>query len=254
MILKRIDTINRFWHIRELNMMSCCERDLILYKINQHLESLQAEERIKWAVRFLSKHSMLSSSFGIYSTVGLHLISCYYPNIPVILIDTGYLFPETYRFIDHLKKKMKLNLHIFRSNISSSWQEARYGKLWEQGIKGIQKYNFINKIKPMRYALKKLQVDVWFAGLRRNQSSSRKNLSIISIQNNILKFLPIVDWDDTKMDEYIKHYHLEYNPLKDQGYVSVGDVHTTIKKTSGMTDEETRFFGLQRECGLHLYN
>ncbi|ADV33568.1 phosphoadenosine phosphosulfate reductase [Candidatus Blochmanniella vafra str. BVAF] len=244
----------RFWSIKEFNALSLNEQNTILYELNQYLESLETEDRIKWAIRHLSDKCILSSSFGVYSSVSVHMMTRYFPDIPIILIDTGYLFPETYRFIDHLKEKMRLNLHVFRSNRSAAWQEARYGKLWEQGAQGVQRYNFINKVKPMKYALKTLQVEVWFAGLRRIQSDSRRGLTIINVQNNVFKFLPIIDWNDTQMHRYITQYELEYNPLWKQGYVSIGDVHTTVKKKSGMKDEETRFFGLQRECGLHCFD
>lgn len=74
----------------------------------------------------------------------------------MILTDTGYLFPETYQFIDELTDKLKLNLQVYRAKESAAWQEARYGKLWEQGVEGIEKYNDINKVEPMNRALLEL--------------------------------------------------------------------------------------------------
>lgn len=74
----------------------------------------------------------------------------------MILTDTGYLFPETYQFIDELTDKLKLNLQVYRAKESAARQEARYGKLWEQGVEGIEKYNDINKVEPMNRALQEL--------------------------------------------------------------------------------------------------
>ncbi|MBE4395171.1 phosphoadenosine phosphosulfate reductase family protein, partial [Vibrio parahaemolyticus] len=82
---------------------------------------------------------------GIQAAVMLHLVTQEKPDIPIILTDTGYLFAETYRFIDELTKKLNLNLKVYRAEQSAQWQEARYGKLWEQGVEGIEKYNKINK-------------------------------------------------------------------------------------------------------------
>lgn len=252
MIKKEINDINRIWSIEDFITLLPHQKKIMFYEINVYLESLTTVDRILWAKKYLPiQGSMLSSSFGAQSSVSLHLITRYHPTIPIVLIDTGYLFPETYRFIDLLTKKMKLNLHVFRSNQSAAWQEAKYGKLWEQGIKGIDQYNFINKIQPMQYALKKLKITTWYAGLRRTQSDSRKNLPIIDIQDGVFKFLPIVDWSDHQMYQYIDQYNLEYHPLWKEGYVSIGDIHTTSKKQCGMQDEDTRFFGLKRECGLH---
>lgn len=251
-ISNQLNKINRLWNIEDLYDVSLNKKRLVFNEINQYLESISSDDRVRWAIRYLPNPSMLSSSFGIQSSVSLHLMTRYLPDIPVVLIDTGYLFPETYRFVDQLTKKMQLNLHVFSSEKSAAWQEARYGKLWEQGVTGIKQYNLINKIKPMRRALKALKIKTWFAGLRRNQANSRKTLSIIDIQNGVFKFLPIVDWSDNQLHQYIHQYNLDYHPLRDQGYVSIGDVHTTRKKDPGMKDEDTRFFGLQRECGLHV--
>lgn len=248
----QLNRINRCWNIEELRSLESSELRFVLNDINYYLESLDLHNRMVWAEKYLPKLFILSSSFGIHASVSLHFMTNYYSNISIVLIDTGYLFPETYNFIDQLTKKMKLNLHVFRPNISAAWQESRYGKLWKQGIEGIKKYNFINKVEPMQRALVELKVGTWFAGLRRNQSYSRKKLPILMIQNEIFKFLPIVDWSNYQIHQYIKKNSLEYHPLWSKGYVSIGDVHTTSKWKDGMKEEETRFFGLQRECGLHV--
>ncbi len=219
--------------------------------VNDQLETLSAQKRIQWALKHLPEEFVLSSSFGVQAAVCLHLVTQIKPNIPVILTDTGYLFPETYRFIDYLTDKLRLNLQVFRAEHSPAWQEMRYGKLWEKGIEGIEKYNKINKVEPMRKALKTLKAHTWFAGLRREQSASRANLRVLSIQNNTFKMLPIIDWDNRKIHQYLTEYSLEYHPLREQGYLSVGDIHTTQKWRPGMSEEQTRFFGLKRECGLH---
>lgn len=227
------------------------DKSIILEEENKKLEKLSADERIIWAINNLPKKFVLSSSFGIQSVVSLHLLTRYLPEIPIILIDTGYMFPETYNFIDKLKKKLNLNLKVFRAKKSAAWQEARYGKLWEQGLEGIEKYNLMNKVKPFKKALKKLKIKTWFAGLRNQQSKSRKNLKIISIQNKIFKILPILDWNNKKIYYYIKKNNLEFHPLWNKGYLSVGDIHMTNKWKPGQKAEDTRFLGLKRECGIH---
>ena len=215
------------------------------------LEKLDAEGRVAWALDNLPGEYVLSSSFGIQAAVSLHLVNQIHPDIPVILTDTGYLFPETYRFIDELTDKLKLNLKVYRATESAAWQEARYGKLWEQGVEGIEKYNDINKVEPMNRALKELNAQTWFAGLRREQSGSRANLPVLAIQRGVFKVLPIIDWDNRTIYQYLQKHGLKYHPLWDEGYLSVGDTHTTRKWEPGMSEEETRFFGLKRECGLH---
>lgn len=234
--------------LRELPKVA---RVMALAEVNNQLDKLSAQERVSWALENLPGDFVLSSSFGIQAAVSLHLVTRQQPDIPVILTDTGYLFPETYQFIDTLTEKLDLNLQVFRAEQSAAWQEARYGKLWEQGVEGIEKYNLINKVEPMNRALQTLGGQTWFAGLRRDQSGSRAHLPVLAIQRGVFKFLPIIDWDNRQVYQYLQQHGLSYHPLWDQGYLSVGDTHTTRKWEPGMAEEETRFFGLKRECGLH---
>jgi phosphoadenosine phosphosulfate reductase len=237
--------------LAELLSMTKTMQSISLAQLNVELEQLSARERIQWAFENLEGVSAVSSSFGVQGAVMLHLLTQAKPNIPVILTDTGYLFPETYQFIDQLQERLGLNLKVYRSEFSTAWQEARYGKLWENGTEGLSLYNKLNKVEPMRRALQELNVTTWFSGLRRQQSSSRKELPILSIQNGVFKFLPIIDWTNEDVDNYLEKNDLPYHPLKEQGYLSIGDTHTTQKWQPGMKEEETRFFGLKRECGLH---
>ncbi len=237
--------------LASLNSGSKVDRIMALAESNVQLEKLSAEQRVSWALEQLPGAFVLSSSFGIQAAVLLHMVTQQRPDIPVILTDTGYLFPETYRFIDELTQQLNLNLQIFRAETSPAWQEARYGKLWEQGVEGIEQYNQLNKVEPMNRALQKLGAQTWFAGLRRDQSGSRASLPVLAVQRGVFKILPIIDWDNRQVHQYLKQHGLKYHPLWDEGYLSVGDTHTTRKWEPGMAEEETRFFGLKRECGLH---
>lgn len=239
------------FNLATLNSLPKSGQALALVVANGQLEQLSAQERVAWALEHLPGEFVLSSSFGIQAAVCLHLVTRLKPDIPVILTDTGYLFPETYQFIDQMTEHLNLNLQIFRAKHSPAWQETRYGKLWEQDVEGIEKYNQINKVEPMNRALKTLGAHSWFAGLRREQSVSRSNLPVLTIQRGVFKIFPIIDWDNRQIHQYIMEHGLNYHPLREQGYLSVGDTHTTRKWQEGMTEEETRFFGLKRECGLH---
>lgn len=219
--------------------------------INARLERCTAEERVAWALAHGPAEAALSSSFGAQSAVTLHLLSQQKPDIPVILIDTGYLFPETYRFADALTDRLQLNLKVFRPLVSRAWMEARHGRLWEQGVVGIEQYNNLRKVEPMRRALDELGVGTWFTGLRRQQASSRAQTPIVQRRGERYKISPIADWSDRDVWQYLKRHELPYHPLWEQGYVSIGDFHTTRRWEPGMREEDTRFFGLKRECGIH---
>ncbi|GIU19036.1 phosphoadenosine phosphosulfate reductase [Shewanella colwelliana] len=227
------------------------EQQAVLTQVNEFLAKLSPSERVVWGLAYLPGNHALSSSFGIQAAVMLHLVSQAQSDIPVILTDTGYLFPETYQFIDQLTERLSLNLKTYRAPQSSAWQEARYGRLWEQGLDGLEQYNRINKVIPMQNALSDLNVGTWFAGLRRSQSSTREALPILAIHGDRYKLLPILEWSNKDVHEYLTAHDLPYHPLWDQGYVSVGDTHSSKPLELGMSEEETRFNGLKRECGLH---
>ncbi|MEZ5582123.1 MAG: phosphoadenylyl-sulfate reductase [Candidatus Competibacteraceae bacterium] len=222
-----------------------------LQQANRSLESMRAEQRVAWALEHFTGHIVLSSSFGAQAAVSLHMVTRQQPDIPVVLIDTGYLFPETYEFIEDLTERLTLNLKVSRARLTPVEQEARYGKLWEQGLEGIELYNRLNKVEPMQQALEELDVQAWIAGLRRQQSQSRRGMDFVMQRNGRYKIHPILDWTDRDVYRYLTQHQLPYHPLWHEGYVSIGDTHTTHRLADGMSEEDTRFFGLKRECGLH---
>ncbi|RDS80651.1 phosphoadenylyl-sulfate reductase [Dyella psychrodurans] len=223
-----------------------------LIKLDAWLLAQSAEERVDWALQHLPGTYVLSSSFGAQSAVSLHLLTRRIPTIPVVVVDTGYLFPETYRFIDELTGRLSLNLHIVRPELSPAWLEARHGELWKQGREGLDHYNRLAKVEPMQHALSDLGAGTWFAGLRRQQSLSRATAPALDYRHGRWKVHPIIDWTDRDVGLYLRRHDLPYHPLWDKGYVSIGDTHTTRRWEPGMREEDTRFFGIKRECGLHL--
>jgi phosphoadenosine phosphosulfate reductase len=237
--------LSRWW--TELELGTAPE----LADLNRAMESLSARQRIERAVELLPGDYVLTSSFGAQSAVMLHLVNAAIPGVPVVLLDTGYLFPETYGFIDELTERLKLNLKVFRADSSPAWQETRFGKLWNQGLVGIERYNRINKQEPMDRALNELHAGTWFAGLRRAQAKTRAQIAPIEFKRGRYKVHPLFDWSDRDIGRYLEKHHLPFHPLWNRGYVSIGDWHTTRALAEVDSAEELRFFGLKRECGLH---
>jgi len=212
---------------------------------------MTAEDRISAALKTLPGQHIVSSSFGAQSAVMLHLVTRLQADIPIVLIDSGYLFAETYQFIDELTERLGLNLKVFRPERSGAWQEARNGLRWEQGLAGLEAYNQDNKVEPMQRAIETLDVGTWFSGLRRSQSIERAKTPFVERSGDRFKVYPIADWTDKDIYDYLKAHDLPYHPLWEKGYISIGDVHTTKSLADVDSIEETRFFGLKRECGLH---
>lgn len=232
-------------------MLDSVWNDRKIEEANQFLEDMSPEQRIEWAIDKLPGEFALSSSFGVQSAVSLHMVTQIKNDIPVILVDTGYLFPETYQFVDELTDRLDLNLKVYRSSMSSAWQEARFGQLWEKGVEGLTQYNQLNKVEPMDRGLAELGVQTWFAGLMRSQASSRQNLPVMQKIRGRIKIHPLIDWNNRTVHAYLKKHNLPYHPLWEKGYVSIGDTHSTVPLSFGMSEEDTRFGGIKRECGLH---
>lgn len=221
-------------------------------RISADWTTLSAAQRIRSIAATQSDGLVATTSFGAQSAIMLHLLKENAPEIPIIFIDTGYLFPKTYQFAEQLIKTWNLDIRTYHPTYSSARLEALYGKLWEQGDKGAEKYGVITKVEPMDRALKDLGSTSWLSGLRRSQSSFRAGRHYAEQQKATLKLYPILDWSDGEAADYIKEHDLPTHPLVRQGYVSIGDWHSTKPMTGGMTAEDTRFDGAKRECGLHL--
>lgn len=231
---------------------TAAQSSVALAELNQWLSTRTAEQRVEWALANTPGTHALSSSFGAQATVSLHLVSQQQPDVPVIVVDTGYLFAETYRFIDTLTERLGLNLKVYRPQIGIAWMEARLGRVWEDGVDGITRYNRLRKVEPMQRALRELEVGTWFAGLRRSQAKTRAGIDFLERRDGRWKLHPLADWTDADVWAYLERHELPYHPLWHEGYVSIGDRHTSRKLEPGMREEDTRFFGLKRECGLHF--
>lgn len=215
------------------------------------LAAQTANARIEWALETFPNRVIATSSFGIQSVVALKLVTQVDPGIPIIFIDTGYLFRETYQYANQLTESLNLNLHCYCPRITPAHREAIHGREWEEGENGLNAYLEACKIEPMRRAIAELQPKLWISGLRRTQSDTRQSKCVLEEVDGILKLYPIIDWSDQAVEQFIQKHGLPRHPLESEGFVSVGDWHSTTKLGMGMREQDTRFGGLKRECGLH---
>lgn len=233
---------------------SCNKKEnFSLQQLQGVLESLEAQERLLWVAERFSGKIIATSSFGIQSAVCLKLISQLKESIPVVFIDTGYLFKETYIYAQQLKQFFQLDIHYYCPRITPAHQEALFGRLWEKGSEQLDEYLEFCKVEPMRRALAELKPAIWVSGLRREQADTRTSRSVIEKQGEIHKLYPIIDWSDTDVRDFICKHDLPRHPLEAEGYISVGDWHSTTKMGIGMRAQGVRFGGFRRECGLHDY-
>ncbi len=220
--------------------------------LSADIAPLRAGERIRLLYDQLGDHLVATTSFGIQAAVMLHLIHEHAPEIPVVFIDTGFLFPETYQYIEELTGLLpKLDLRVYQPTFSAARMQALWGNLWEGTKEDQDRYAMLTKIEPMNRALRETGADVWLSGLRRSQSSTRSDRPFVERQKKTLKAYPILDWADAQVDLYYHQHGLPRHPLAAKGYVTMGDWHSTVPAADGDA-EATRFNGRKYECGLHL--
>ena len=219
--------------------------------LSEALSPLRAGQRIATLYEQFGDRLVASTSFGLQAAVMLHLIHQHAPKIPVIFVDTGFLFPETYQYAEELSSRLDLDLRIYQPGISSARIQALWGNLWEDGKAGADRYGLLTKIEPMNRALRETGGDVWLSGLRRSQSQTRIDRPFVEQQKKTVKAYPILDWADAQVDLYFRENQLPHHPLAEKGYVTMGDWHSTRPVLDGDV-AATRFNGNKFECGLHL--
>lgn len=226
---------------------------LDLDEVNAALDGADAEEIVRWAAETFGERLVLTSSFGAHSALMLHLASRVVPKIPVIFLDTGYLFPETYQFAEDLRERFKLRIEVFSPQMTAARQEALYGRLYDGDDEDLAKYLEINKVEPMRRALRELGAGGWLAGLRGEQTNFRAGLRRVVVQNGIYKVHPILHWSSEDVADYFDLYDLPFHPLYPWGYRSIGDTHSTFPVDPEQGDDRAgRRLGQKNECGIHL--
>ena len=225
--------------------------DTIPDELSAVLAPLRAGERIRLLHKQLGNRLVATTSFGIQAAVMLHLIHVHAPEIPVVFIDTGFLFPETYRYAEDLITRFKPDLRIYQPTVSAARMQALWGELWAQGQTGADRYAMLTKIEPLNRALRDTGADVWLSGLRRSQSRTRVDRPLVERQKKTLKAYPILDWTDAQVDLYFHQHDLPRHPLAAMGYLTMGDWHST-RPAQDEPAAATRFDGEKYECGLHL--
>lgn len=222
-----------------------------LAQINAELSRTSPQEIIQWAAKRFSPELALASSFGgISGMVLLDLTLKITRDVKVFFLDTGFLFPETYALIDEVQKRYNVKVEGYKSPLSPEAQAAEFGEaLW---LRDQDKCCEIRKIRPNQEALRGMQA--WITGLRRDQTSFRKQLQPVEwdAKFNLYKVSPLWDWTEDMVLTYIQAEEILYNPLHDKGYASLGCTHCTRPITEGEDKRAGRWSGSGKtECGLH---
>jgi phosphoadenosine phosphosulfate reductase len=218
-------------------------------------EDSEPEQIVAWMLkRFTGRRLVMTTAFGMEGCALIDMIARHGGTVPVLYLDTGFLFPETLRLRDRLAERYpRLSFENRGTSLSPEAQEAMYGpELWARDPDTCCN---LRKVEPMRHALG--DVDVWVTGLMRSQSPSRAGLKVVEWdwQYQLLKLHPLAGWDRARVWEYVQQHGVPYNALHDRGYPTLGCTHCTLPvagSTTGEYSREGRWRGLEKnECGLH---
>jgi len=220
------------------NRVKICE-ELMRPEVRECLD-LPLDEKIKKTKEIikeaLSKYKKVGLGFsgGTDSLVLLHIAmdipEFINANVPIIFVNTYHQFPETYEFIEKIKKEWGLkNFHEVKA------EEDRFERIKERfGFKTPEFTEICcgyHKIAPLKKAISDLKLDAFIAGIRGVEHEERAKESIFSERKEPphTRVHPLLFWKQEDVLEYVKKNELECNPLYAQGYTSLGCVECTEK-------------------------
>lgn len=216
---------------------------------NAKLETASPEERLAFAVEHFGEGLLFTSSFGAQSGVLLHLWSRVARALPVVFIDTGFLFAETLAYRDELAARFGLTIRTITPDIANADFRARYGD-------EIQKTDpdfccGLNKVAPL--APLREAATAWVSGLRRDQSNTRANVEILEQDGHLVRVHPLATMTRADTLAYVAAHEIPPHPLTARRYLSIGCAPCTRAVADGETDERAgRWAGSAKtECGLH---
>jgi phosphoadenosine phosphosulfate reductase len=225
--------------------------DVDVARENARLERATPEERLAFAVDTWGPKLLYTSSFGSGSGVLLHMWSRVAPHLPVVVIDTGFLFDETHAYIERLKLRLGLTVEYANPAL------ARDDFLWEHGADVMSRDPDLccarNKIAPLRPFT--AQAVAWVSGVRRDQARTREHLPILQpTMDGPIKVHPLASVTAAEARDYLLRHDVPDHPLRARRYLSVGCWPCTQPVLDGDDERAGRWAGSTKtECGIHTF-
>jgi phosphoadenosine phosphosulfate reductase len=215
------------------------------------LERASPLERLAFAVETWGERLLFTSSFGAGSGVLLHMWSRVAPELPVVVIDTGFLFDETLAYRDLLARELGLRIEVARPATPMA------DFVWEHGA-DIQARDpdlccGLNKVAPLEPFIARSLA--WVSGLRRDQGRTREHVPILQpTEGGPTKVHPLATMTTADVQAYMEQHHIPEHPLKARRYLSIGCWPCTQAVADGQDERSGRWRGSTKtECGLHTF-
>jgi phosphoadenosine phosphosulfate reductase len=239
--------------------MDAVVEELDLPTLNSMFESSDPARIVDWATAQFGSELVMTSSFGAESALLLHMATRVMPDIKVIMIDTGYLFPETWQHMEALRRQLDLNVWVYRTkNDPIAWlrHAGEENPNWRNDVNACCA---ANKIEPTTRAMKDLSPKGWLRGIRRNQTDVRGAAKFVewSDRDNCYAVSPLLNWGSREIYNYMKKHDLPFHPLYEKGYLSIGcnPLSCTSPVKPGEDPRSGRWSASGKvECGINLTN
>jgi phosphoadenosine phosphosulfate reductase len=212
----------------------------------------EASELIREVLAANNQPACVTCSFQTECMAIVDLVIAHQPDIPVLFLETGYHFPETYAYRDRMTAEMHLNLINLMPKLTVARQESQFGILNQTAP---DRCCAIRKVEPLFSGLD--SYGVWFTALRREQSPTRANLQTtdqfrLPTGKHLLKVSPLASWTNADVWGYLKQRGIPVLPLYDQGYTSIGCAPCTTPPVDPENPRSGRWAGQKLECGIHI--
>jgi phosphoadenosine phosphosulfate reductase len=194
----------------------------------------------------------VTSSFQAEDMVVVHMVRQAIGNVPVIFLDTGYHFAETYVYRDRLAREWNLNLVNVLPSLTVAEQESQFGILNQTAP---DRCCALRKVGPLFASLEPYRL--WFTGLRREQAKTRANLQAVDTftlpsGKQLQKVSPLADWSTRDVWLYAEQHAIPLLPLYEKGYTSIGCEPCTSLPFDPDDPRSGRWGGRKQECGIHV--
>ncbi len=227
-----------------------------LEQAQEELKGATTKEIFDWTIKNFAGEVTFASSLGQEDQVITDLITKYNLDVPIFTLDTGRLFPESYELIERTESQYGVKIKTYSPD-ATELEEMVMEKginLFYKSIENRKQCCKVRKLNPLKRALAPYKV--WICGLRREQSVTRTTMQPVEWDSlhNMIKVNPLIDWTMDEMLTYIKENNVPYNPLHDQGFLSIGCAPCTKAVPAGGHVRDGRWWWEQpeqKECGLH---
>lgn len=200
-----------------------------IHEDNSQLSLQSPRDHIEWVVA-QNKKAIVTTSFGPFSAVMLHLATRVKADIPVIWVDTGYNTLETYTYAEGLIQDLQLNIQVFIPEMTAARRGALMNGIPNVGSELHAEFTRQVKLEPFQRMLASVKPDFWLTAIRKDETDFRKTLNAISEgPNGITKVAPFLHWTEVDMEGYLYEHNLPQ-----------------VSKYKDPTKVEEN-----RECGLH---